>query len=1146
MLSIDASSIAAGIDRSNEIFCIPAQIIWSIAFLYFQLGYSALVGVVVILLTIPLKVIMFKYMSKLRKAQNEVMDKRVKLVSEALGNMRAVKLYAYEDWFGEKIRHLRQIELKRFLANSFAKSILSAIMNLLPTLAAIMTFIVHALIGNELDPAIIFSSLQCYNALKAPIADIPDVISALSQAMAGIARIDEFLQAEEVDQKFPIDPRSKNAIDIQGDFSLASQTNAISNGNDAHSSTIRSFQTCLPLSRRLKSGYEPLSSQQRDISQEQSNSFSIKNVDLQIPRGSLVCIVGRIGCGKTTLLSAILSEVKQVHGHVSLGGEVGYAPQSPWVRSASILDNIAFSTVLNEGDTSKLEMTIDACGLRNDIQSLPSGIFTQVGERGVTLSGGQRQRLSLAGVTYSENEIVLLDDSFSAVDPHVASHIVQNCILDGPLSGRTRVIVTHHHELLMKADVIVLMGTDEYGDGQIVGRGTYEDLLAREESFRSLLNAHQGLMNTKEDSRITKPYEAKDVDMTGSKDQVKSAIGEKLILPEDRSEGQVAYKVYQKYISAIKSKFLGFVVIVSLVLAQVASILNTLFLGYWSGNRFSGMTQNTYIGIYGGFGLALAFFTWSAIFSMTLTGIRASFYMFNSAWDGVIRSPISWHDRTPSGRVISRLSKDIEDLDDKIAGHWYNVFSSILTILGSIVFVLYIYPWGSLIFVPIIWYDYISAVFYLRISREINRLVSVLRSDIFINLGEQLSGLPIIRAVKRQEYFQRKSENSIDLHTSATMISVTVSWRLSWLAHRISFMAQLSVLTVTICGIVFRKTIGPAEFGVVLSYVMISTSISNRLVGYFVEAVVSMNTVERVQHYMELPREAPTELSTDPPSEVWPTKGGIVFKDVSMRYRPDLPLALENINFAIKPGERFGIIGRTGSGKSSLTQVLFRLVEISDDLSPYRDEVDENVIRNRGVVEIDGLDISKLGLRTLRDSMSIIPQDPFLFSGTIRENIDPSGSFTDDELNENIQLISGNSRTSDSLREKLKLDYIVIEKGSNLSSGERQLVALIRAMIKKSKILILDEATSSVDPQTDTVIQEIIQDHFKDITLISIAHRIQTVINHDKILVMDQGKLVELGPPKELYDTPYSIFRKVCEQSFTPDHAETIKSGQKL
>ncbi|WWC65952.1 uncharacterized protein I303_108574 [Kwoniella dejecticola CBS 10117] len=1148
MVSVDASFIEAAIDQSNEIICTPAQIIWTMVILYWQLGYSAFVGISVICLTIPLKVVMFKYISKLRKAQNEVVDSRVKLVSEVLSNMRAVKVYTYEDWFGSQIRDMRQAELKRFLANNLVKSILTAIMSFIPTLAAVATFIVYAWLGHELDPAVIFSSLQYFNNLKAPIAYSPEVVSTLSQANAGIARIEEFLKTEEIQSQALIDPDAQFAVDVRGDFAVAGR-DALSSHHAAVAKT--SFftklkdrvQILLPSFGKAQHPHKVLSCGDGEVTGSSSHAFAVKNIDLQIARGSLVCIVGRVGTGKTALISGILNEIKQLNGHVRLGGKVGYAPQSAWIRSASILDNITFSTDIKNVDMDRLEETIDACGLRPDIEALTSGILTQVGERGVTLSGGQSQRLALASVVYSENDIVFLDDPLSAVDPHVANHIIEDCIVAGPLCERTRIIVTHHEGLLSQADHIIVMGTNQDGNGSIVQDGKYEDLVQKEGSFKSLINPAQ-IKKAPDDDSLTSSSDDHNDEEMGSKHKPgkHSETSEKLIMPEDISEGLVAYGVYQKYLSAIGSRVLAISVLVFLLLTQIAMSLNTLFLGYWSDNRFHDMTQNTYMSIYAGLGIAIGIFTWGAIFSISLAGMKASYTMFNSAWEGVIRSPISWHDRTPTGRIINRLSKDIEILDDKIAGQWHDVFSSLLTIVGSIIFVIWVYPWASLIFVPIIWYDYISTVFYLKISREIKRLVSILRSDIFINLGEQLSGLSVIRAMKRTDHFQRKFEKSTDLHMSATMISGFTQG--FWLAHRISFMAQLSVLAVTICGIVFRKTIGPAELGVVLSYVILSTSILNRSVVYFVGAVVSMNTVERVQHYMDLPHEAPARLPTDPPTHLWPNRGEIVFKDVSMKYRPDLPLALRGIDFSVRPGEKVGVIGRTGSGKSSLIQALFRLVEISNQHVPYRDQDEdgfENEMRigNGGSIWIDGLDISKLGLTTLRDGLSIIPQDAFLFSGTIRENIDPWNRFTDQELNETLRLISKYPKTSAGIREKLKLDYMVVGNGINLSAGERQLVALIRAMAKGSKILILDEATSSVDPQTDALIQEVIHDHLEGTTLISIAHRIQTVISHDKILVMDQGELVEIGSPKDLYEKPNSLFRKVCDRSnVIPDNGE--------
>ncbi|WWC95482.1 hypothetical protein V866_002346 [Kwoniella sp. B9012] len=1124
MVSVDTAFIEAAVDQSTEIICTPAQIIASLSFLLWELGWSGLVGLGVILLVIPLKAIIFKRISKIRRMQNEVVDERVRLLSEVLHNIRAVKLYAYESCFGQRISDMRANELKRFRSNNIIASGLSALMSFIPTLAAISTFIVYALMDHKLDAAIIFSSLQYFNNLSNPISYTPQVLTTLSQATTCIARINELLLSEELDRELKAEPSCPFAIDAQGDFQFV---DLLTKSDELPKipqkpAFIQAFDAFRKLFEKntARTGYIRIDNQPSEPFHEASVPFSILDIDLKIPRGALTCVVGRVGTGKTSLFSALVNEMKQVKGHTRLGGSISYVPQQAWVQSGSIRDNVTFFADSQHVDLRRVAEVIDACGLRSDVEAWPDKELTIIGERGVTLSGGQRQRLSIARAAYEQSDIVLLDDPLSAVDAHVAHHLLDQCVLKGPMAGRTRVLVTHHLDVLPHADLVLVMDRDQSGNGRIIQKGRYEDLVKTEGVFKILIQQH-GTQIGRTQPTASIPCSASsftiaEAEEESTKPESSGKVAQSLIMEEEKSQGNVPSRVYRNYIASIRSYSLITLSACFLLMAQAASALNTLFLGYWSENRFANLSKRQHMGIYAGLGMAMAIFTWASIFIIFVAGIRASFYMFDKAWNGVMRSPTSWHDRTPTGRIINRLSKDIEILDDRIASTWYNVFSATLTIIGAIALVLYTYPVSALVFIPILYFDYMAVMFFLEISREINRLVSTLRSQIYTNLGEQLAGMSVIRAFKRQDRFQQILEGSIDVHLSAVLISGFTQGL---------FVSELSVLAVIICGITLRESVSCAKFGVVLSYVMLSTSTLGRLVGSLTEAIISMDTVERVQYYTELPSEAPRQLPSDPNADSWPSRGKITFRDVSMKYRPELPLVLKDVNFTVQPGERVGIIGRTGSGKSTLVQVLFRLVEIDK----YNDKV--SVDGNRGRVEIDGVDIRSLGLDTLRRGLSIIPQDPFLFSGTIRENIDPQGVYTDAELNDSLNLIERDSRVSTSLKEKMRLDYMVVNQGTNFSAGERQLIALIRAIVEKSKILILDEATSSVDLETDSLIQKIVQNEFSGVTLLSIAHRIQTVIKYDKILIMEQGRVIDFDTPSKLYNDPQSIFRKVCDRS---------------
>ncbi|WVQ83340.1 hypothetical protein IAT38_005479 [Cryptococcus sp. DSM 104549] len=1099
MVSVDCSFIEKSTDVVLDIPQMPISLAVGIGLLIYTLGYSALVGLGVLLLTGPLKAWMYKRISALRLDQNKIVDTRVRLLSEILNNIRAVKLYAYETLWSKKIGDMRALELEKLRHNNISKSGLNTAMSFIPTLAAILTFITYGLSGHRLDAAIIFSSLQFFNVLRLPIGSMPGVLTGVAEALVATKRIKAMLVAEELHDDINIDEASPFGIDIEADFqfeSVASHDNNDTSKDDEKK----------PSKTSSDSPSEP---KEEQVERE---PFALQGVNLHIPRGALVCVVGRLGTGKTALLSGMINEMKRTRGHVVFGGSVSYVPQHAWVQSGSIRDNITFSSDPEHVDLSRVEEIIDACALRSDVNMWPDGDLTKIGERGITLSGGQRQRICIARAAYQRSQVVLLDDPLSALDAHVGHHLLEQCILRGPMADRTRVLVTHHLDVLPKADIVLVMDQDGEGVGRIIQQGSYEDLIRQEGEFRTLIEQYGSVSkaseSTSDEDELAPPD--KKTTQAGAPDGPKADAG-KLIIDEERAEGSVSWGVYSGYARSIGHWVYPAVAGLFLVMTQVATVFNTLFLGYWSEDQFSGLSQGGYIGIYGGIGAAMALLTWSAIYTTFLAGIKASYTMFNEAFHGVMRSPTSWHDRTPTGRIINRMSKDIDNLDNRLPDVWYNVISGVLGILGSIALVLYTYPYVALMFIPVLFFDYVATQYYRKTARDLVRIVSLQRSHLYSTFGEQLAGLPIIRAFHRQENFERRLERAIDSEFVAVLSGNLSQGK--WLSIRLGFSSYLLVLAVAIFGVLFRNSVSPAKFGVVLTYIIAATSILTGLIGWATEAEQQMNTVERVQYYASLPTEASPTLPEDPsPDEKWPTDGAVSFKDVQMRYRPDLPLVLKGVNFDIRPGEKVGVIGRTGAGKSSIAQVLFRTVEICG-----------------GTIEIDGKDTRSLGMDTLRQRIAIIPQDTFLFGGSIRENIDPVGTRSDHELNDALSLIHSDPNASSALREKLHLDGTVANEGSNFSAGEQQLLALVRALVKGCKFLLLDEATSSVDPETDALIQRIIQTEFSDVTLISIAHRLQTVAYYDRILVMDAGSVAEFDTPIALFDNPSSIFRGLCD-----------------
>ncbi|WVQ95732.1 hypothetical protein IAU59_002831 [Kwoniella sp. CBS 9459] len=1085
MVSADASFLDFSAPMTLDLVVQPVQILVGLGLLIWTLSYSALVGLAVLALAGPLQAYMFTRMMRTRQSQLRYVDGRVRLLGETITAIRSVKLFAYVSFFSSRVAEMRKNELVHLRRNGWNRATMNASMAVIPTLAAVLTFVAYGLSGHELNAASIFSGLQYFNVLKVPISFLPMCFTAVSDALVGIERISRLLRAEEIPPTLNINPAAVYAIDVQGDFRFE----AVIEDSDKTPGT-----------------------DMNEKPSQQDKPFALRGIDLRIPRGALVCIVGRVGTGKSALLSGLIGDMKQTSGHAIFGGSVSYVPQQAWIHSGSLRDNITFSALPNEIDFDRLKIVQDACALRSDIEKMTQGDLTNVGEKGLLLSGGQRQRLSLARAAYSNSSIVLLDDPLSAVDANVSHHILKECILAGPLVNRTRIMVTHQLDILPRADMILVMNRDPLGQGRIVQQGTYESLKSREGPFRSLIAEHS---NQQTPAPASPSSPAKPTPLRSERKDNKSSSGHEEgnkdadVLDEDKPTGAIPLSVYTMYFRAMGSWMWPIVFGGLLILTQLATVANSLWLGWWSAGNWN-LGQGIYMGIYGALGVAIGLFTWGASYSMFVAGLRASYALFARAWEHVMRAPVKWHDQTPSGRIINRLSKDIEMLDDRMAFSWETLLVNALAAVGTFGLILYTYPYLGLAFIPLCFFYYIAGSFYTQCSREVKRIDSITRSQIYSSFGEQLAGLSVIRAFGKQSTFEDRMQSAINVEGRAYIITLVIQ---RWLGVRLDLSSNLLILLIAIFGILFRHSVDPAQFGVVFSYALSAASLFSNLVSLYAQVELEMNNAERIIHYTSLPLEPSPTLPSDP-APSWPQHGGMTFMDLSLRYSDSGPWVLRGLDFEIKTGERIGVIGRTGAGKSSLVAAIMRMVPVD------------------GKIEVDGVNLKKVGIDTLRSRIGIIPQDAFLFEGTVRENLDPLSAHSDSHLNSLLSLIHADPLlpTTQSMKDKFKLDAAVSNEGSNFSAGEKQLLALIRALARKTKILLLDEATSSVDPETDALIQRIIQNHLKGVTLISIAHRLQTVAYYDRILVLDQGKIAEFDAPLALYDVRDSIFRQLCDR----------------
>ncbi|KAL1744151.1 P-loop containing nucleoside triphosphate hydrolase protein [Schizophyllum fasciatum] len=1101
MISTDSERLYEFSLYAHEAWVAPIQVAIGIGLLIHMLGVSALVGLGVLIFGLPFQMIMVAVLFSERKKGVSLTDKRVRLLSEVLHGIRLVKAYALEDFYMNKITGFRKGELGTIRRASVAQALLFASVQIVPVAAAILSFVTYSLTGHDLNVAVIFSALSLFNIIQGPLLLMPLALGGLATAMVATGRLSTFFLAEELNDPYLIDTDHKVAVDVDGDFTWES-TDKDGKGAATAPETGDESSALTKAEEAEKDGSSAVEKTKVQEGEQQQASadpvFQLKDLKLSVPKGAFVAIVGPIGCGKSSILQALIGEMRRTRGDVVFGGSVAYVPQKPWIQSATVRQNITFGL---EEDEARLRAAIQACALEHDIDRLPMGERTEIGENGVTLSGGQKARISLARAVYSNADVVLLDDVFSAVDSFVGRQILDECVAGGALATRTRVLVTHSLYVLNRADYVYVVD-----GGKIVEQGTYQELMGQGQAFARLVQEY-GVQD--EDEEVAK--ESGDRTKAGPvvAAEKSDAPQQALMQDEERAVGSVSWRIYQKYTRHAGGLTWIPIIILIATLGECSHVANTLFLSFWSSQSIRGFTNSQYMLVYGMLGVAQGLFSFLLNFSVACVCLFASLRIFRAALRSVLRSSVAFFDTTPMGRIMSRLSKDQDTLDVALATSLAVLLNLFGNLLGTVGLVFYIFPYLGIIFAPLGLLYLVVSIYYRRSSVETKRLDAILRSSLYAAYTEALTGLPTIRAYGSQERFITKSEQGQDRQNKATYVSISIQ---AWLTVRLDFFGNILILGTGLFAAGFRTSVTPAKIGAIISYCLPITTTLDQIVTQYAELEQHMNAVERILNYSELPAEAPPTTPEDPPP-TWPAQGRIEFKNVEMAYREGLPLVLKGVSFTIEPGEKVGIVGRTGAGKSSIIQALFRMTELRG-----------------GHIDIDEYDISKVGLDLVRQRMALVPQDATLFLGTLRENLDPSGTRTDAELLSALQSVhllhDGNADDA-----KFSLEAPIADEGSNYSAGEKQLLALCRALVKQSKIIALDEATANVDADTDAKLQRTIRTELKFQTLLCIAHRLNTIAYYDKIIVMDDGQVAEVGAVLELFDQDHSIFRSLCNEA---------------
>lgn len=1087
----------------------PLAILIVIILLLVIIGPTCLVGAFILVGLVPLSKKVAYAVVKIRRRRVAVADERIEIITAMLQGIKVTKLNNYEDKFEARVAETRQREMKLVRREQAVWGLTLVIRVFTPVLASAATFATYVLVSEShiLTASITFTILMLFNMLKFPINQAGQLLSKAALGIQAMQRISQFMDRDDQDQD-TVDISSDSTEDKDGAV-LEVKNGTFFVGTADPESNESSFT---------------------DEDKAENNAggaaaFTLSGVNLSLKRGEVLAVVGEVASGKSSLIQGVLGDINSSDDTiVATRGSIAFAGQSPFILSCTVRDNILFGSAFDE---ERYERVLDACCLRPDLQMWPAGDLTEIGERGVTMSGGQKQRVSIARAVYAAPDVALFDDILSALDAGTSQRVFDNLFEDvdnGLLRGSGVVLVTHAIHVLQRVTKILVLDS-----GASIFYGTWDEL----QTFEPQDPLHKQKLDSMRSSLQLSANE--DVNKTPTEEKAAAIPSESTIAKtEDAHRGEIMTVEEREHgVSALGIWLLwfayagGFVFVIIQVVLMACDRGTYVAIDWWLatwtsaaeqsitvfGKEFPSQTdgrfaQFQYLTVYAVLVVAMLVFLAARSQWAVFGGIRACERVFSTMTRRVLHAPMSYFDTTPLGRILNRFTFDVEQVDITLSQFMSIFIIACSWLVAGQVVMITVVPFMAAVNVFVLFLYVLILRHYRWSAADLQRLDAVSRSPIQASMAEGLDGSTTIRAFQKNSYFLGIFQDYIDANSSA-MLNFVSSRR--WLGVRLETLGAFVTLAACLFISALNESLGlsPGLSGLLIIWASSMTVTLGFLINAFSEAEAAITSIERM-HAMELlPQEKSMITSEANKVDVsWPRKGVLEFDNVKMRYRPELPLALDGLSFTIQHGQRCAIIGRTGAGKSTLTAALFRLVEIE-----------------QGTISLDGVDLSTLGLSDVRgrpNGMFILPQDPVLFSGSIRSNLDPFSQHIDKDITEALVLVrfpgAGGSRGYEILEESVE------EGGANFSAGEKQLLCLARAMLAKPRLLVLDEATSAVDGTTDEFVQKMLRSQFPDTTLLTIAHRLNTVIDYDTVVVMDRGRVVEFDSPKALLENENGVF----------------------